>query len=56
MKFNSLLLVPGLLISIGCASSNGPSLDPNRTDCTVTKSSCPDLLGCGTNCLSAVTE
>ncbi len=92
----SLLFAPALLI--GCASSNGPSLDPNRTDCTdvcsaakqclnadetscinncttkagndssyasavkscsdctVTKSSCPDLLGCGSNCLSAVTE
>lgn len=81
-----------------CSSSNGPSLDPNRTDCndmcnaaaqcaganqetcsnncttksdndssyassvkarsdcTVTKTSCTDILGCGSNCLSALTS
>jgi hypothetical protein len=83
---------------VACSSSNGPSLDPNRTDCndmcnaaaqcaganqqscsdkctskadsdssyassvkacsdcTVTKTSCTDILGCGSNCLSALTS
>jgi hypothetical protein len=91
-------LLGALVLPSGCSSSNGPSLDPNRTDCndvcaaaaqcsganaqscsdkctskadgdssyasavkscsdcTTTKTTCPDLLACGSNCLSAVTE
>ena len=87
-----------LFVATACSSSNGPSLDPNRSDCndvcnaaaqcananeqqcsdncttksdndssyasavkscsdcTVTKTTCADLLGCGDNCLSAVTQ
>ena len=86
-----------LFVVAACSSSNGPSLDPNQTDCndvctaaaqclnaneqtctsncttksnndssyassvkacsdcTTTKTSCTDLLACGSNCLSAVT-
>ena len=90
--------IAALLFAAACASSSGPSLDPNRTDCndvcnaaaqcananqqtcsdkctakaksdssyasavkacsdcTTTKTSCTDLLGCSNNCLSAVTQ
>jgi len=96
-RISFLAVAATLLIATACSSSNGPSLDPNKTDCsdictaaaqcanadeakcesncetkadndssyassvkacsdcTTTKSSCPDLLGCGSNCLSALT-
>ena len=92
------LALAALVFAAACSSSNGPSLDPNRTDCndvcaaaaqclganeqtcsdnctskadgsssyasavkscsdcTTTKTACTDLLACGSNCLSAVTE
>jgi hypothetical protein len=98
VRVSSLLAMFVLLVATACSSSNGPSLDPNRTDCndvcgaaaqclnaneqqcsdncttksdndssyasavkacsdcTTTKSTCPDLLGCSNNCLSAVTQ
>jgi hypothetical protein len=96
--FSSAVAIAALLVASACSSSNGPSLDPNRTDCndmcnaaaqcananqqscsdqcttksdndssyassvkacsdcTVTKTSCVDILGCGSNCLSALTQ
>jgi hypothetical protein len=92
-----LALATTSLLAVACSSSNGPSLDPNKTDCndictaaaqcananegtcesncetksdndssyassvkacsdcTTTKSSCTDLLACGSHCLSALT-
>jgi hypothetical protein len=96
--FSSAAAIVALLVASGCASSNGPSFDPNRTncndicnaaaqcananqqscsdkctskadgnssyassvkacsDCTVTKTTCVDILGCGGNCLSALAQ
>jgi hypothetical protein len=97
-KLSLLPVVLACLFTAACSSSNGPSLDPHRTDCndvcnaaaqclganqqtcsdncttksdndssyassveacsdcTNTKSSCPDLLGCGSNCVSAASQ